>query len=528
VRPADPDVEPNWERPTVPQVNHSYSHTLTNFLPALWRRRRVIYLGVALASGLAYLFFNAVGERYESYALLRVGQGIKDKSTATLNAPFSEGMDLSSRVDSLARIVTTDHVIRQAASRVGFDRFAKKAEAPGAVSQFIQGVTNYDYLQLIPKQLSFLTPAAAPNTASDPNAKVEVVDAEAAQKLATIGALRDRIIARAEGRSDMLRITFRYSDPIIAAEFVNEMANALVVMQADLVQVPGADIFFEQQNKRLEAEAEKAGTQLRNFSVAASIYSVADQRMLLLKRADDLNTSIASTRGQIEDRKGQKQAILDQLTIMRPVYQSRTVTGIVSSLRGRDYKETENNVGVAQNEEAPPLLLVKVYQDAMASLLKVNTDLNGLLRVEKLLVSELEKINMELALLSTKEAEYDRLKRVLTRASAAADHYGSRVIEEQINLDIAKKTQLSSVRVIQSGERPVSPIFPRLFHVVMIALVGGVMLGMAMAVLLELAAVRRQQRIVDDSGEADDDVIRFNEAVRRSVRNHMREMQAAE
>ncbi len=107
-----------------------------------------------------------------------------------------------------------------------------------------------------------------------------------------------------------------------------------------------------------------------------------------------------------------------------------------------------------------------------------------LLRVEKLLASELEKINMELALLSTKEAEYDRLKRVLTRASAAADHYGSRVIEEQINLDIAKKTQLSSVRVIQSGERPVSPIFPRLFHVVMIALVGGVMLGTAAAVLL--------------------------------------------
>ncbi len=505
------------------QVNHSYSHTVTNLLPALWRRRRMTYLAIALMSGLAYIFYSAVGERYESYALLRVGQGIKDKQSSTVNAAFSEGMDLSSRVDSLARIVTTDHVIRQAASRVGFDRLSKKPETPGAVSRLFQFVTSYDYSQLIPKQLSFLKPT--PTTNVDDTSQTS--DPEAAQKLATVGALRDRITARAEGRSDLLRITFRYRDPIVAAEFVNELANSLVLMQADLVQVPGADIFFEQQNKRLEAEAEKAGTDLRNFSVAAAIYSVADQRTLLLKRADELNTSIASTRGQIEDRKGQKQAILDQLVIMRPVYQSRTVTGIVSNLRGRDYKETENVAGVAQNEEAPPILLVKVYQDAMASLLKVNTELNGSLRVEKLLVTELEKINAELALLSSKEAEYDRLKRVLTRASAAADHYGSRVIEEQINLDIAKKTQLSSVRVVQSGEQPLSPMFPRLVHLVVIALVAGLLLGMAMAILLEIAALRRQLRSAEISTETDD-VLRFNEAVRRSVRNQLREIQAAE
>ncbi len=290
----------------MPQVNHSYSHTLTNFLPALWRRRRVIYLGVALASGLAYLFFNAVGERYASPTRCRgSGKASRTKSTTTLNAPFSEGMDLSSRVDSLARIVTTDHVIRQAASRVGFDRFAKKAEAPGAVSQFIQGVTNYDYLQLIPKQLSFLKPAAAPTQRPTrmPRSRSLMPRPRKSWRLSVRCATGSSRGPR--GRSDMLRITFRYSDPTIAAEFVNEMANALVVMQADLVQVPGADIFFEQQNKRLEAEGGKRRE--RSYAISPSrrpSTSVADQRMLLLKRADDLNTSIASTRGQIEDRKG--------------------------------------------------------------------------------------------------------------------------------------------------------------------------------------------------------------------------------
>jgi capsular polysaccharide biosynthesis protein len=269
----------------------------------------------------------------------------------------------------------------------------------------------------------------------------------------------------------------------------------------------------------LEQEAEKAGTDLRDFSISASIYSVADQRTLLLKRADDLGNLIASTRGSIEDRKGQKQAILDQLMILRPVYQSRTVTGVVNNLRGRDHKDTENAVGVVQNEEAPPLLLVKVYQDAMANLLKVNTDLNGSLRLEKHLAAELEKVNAELASLSSKEAEYDRLKRVLTRASIAADHYGSRVIEEQINQDIAKKTQLSSVRVVQLAEQSTVPVFPRAAHIFILALVAGLALGSGIAVMLELTRIRRRDETEDDLGNA------IDEAVKRSVRSHLREIQ---
>jgi uncharacterized protein involved in exopolysaccharide biosynthesis len=481
---------------------------LTDMLPILWRRRRVIYTALVLTSAVAFLFYSAVGERYEPYALLRVGQGIKDRSVGATSGPFGDGIDLVSRIDSLARIGKVDHVIRMAALKVGSDRLFPDGE-PTLFSVLFQALpAQFDFLQTLSKQSNV-------PQAQNVNHRGEI-DQEA------ISALRDHISTKPEGRSDLLRISFRHPDPAVAAEFLNELANALVATQADLVQVPGADVFFEQQSKRMENDAEKAGTDLRNFSVAAAIYSVADQRTLLLKRADDLGTLIASTRGAIEDRRGQKQAILDQLMILRPVYQSKTVTGIVNNLRGRDYKETENAVGSAHNEEAPPLLLVKVYQDAMASLLKVNTDLNGSLRLEKTLVAELEKINAELATLSSKEAEYDRLKRVLTRASAAADHYGARVIEEQINLDIAKKAQLSSVRVVQPGEKPIVPVFPRVFHLVLLALVGGIALGSAIAVMLELTGVRRQDHDEDGAGNAIDEV------VRRSVRNHLREIQAAE
>ena len=55
---------------------NNYAHWLTDMLPILWRRRRAIYVALVLTSGAAFFFYSTVGERYESYTLLRVGQGI--------------------------------------------------------------------------------------------------------------------------------------------------------------------------------------------------------------------------------------------------------------------------------------------------------------------------------------------------------------------------------------------------------------------------------------------------------------------
>jgi polysaccharide biosynthesis transport protein len=92
------------------------------------------------------------------------------------------------------------------------------------------------------------------------------------------------------------------------------------------------------------------------------------------------------------------------------------------------------------------------------------------------------------------------------------------VIEEQINQDIAKQTQLSSVRVVQHAEKSPVPVFPRAAHLVLLALVGGMALGSAFAGVLEFTQVRRQEE-EDQAGPA------IEEVVRLSVRNHLREIQ---
>lgn len=456
---------------------HDYQDILVDILPTLWRRRRVLYASVLAAAGAAFLYYSIVGERYEAHSLLRVGQGIKDRAGGA--SPLGEGIDFTSRMDSLARLGATDYVIRLAAKNVGPERLFDEKE-PTLWEQLREELSKHNLL---------------------PEASKTQESGEISQE--AIAELRSKISARQEGRSDLLKIAFRHPDPEIVTEFVNALAYALSATQADLIQVPGADIFFQQQATRLEQEAQKAAEDLKDFSVAASIYSATEQRALLLRRASDIAAMIAAANGSIEDRKGQKQAIVDQLLVLRPVTQSKTVTAMVNRLGGRDNGTTHAGTAIETRmpnfEESPPLLLVRVYQDAMSSLLKINSELNGSLQLVKVLEDELRSINAQLADLTSKEAEYDQLKRVLTRASGAADQYATRVIEEQTNMESVKKAQLSSVRVVQLAERPLVPAMPRIPHLAALALLGGLGLGAAISVLLELARMRRVRPRIDDN-----------------------------
>jgi hypothetical protein len=204
---------------------------------------------------------------------------------------------------------------------------------------------------------------------------------------------------------------------------------------------------------------------------------------------------MATNRASIQEKKGQKQVIVDQLRVMRPVYQSKIVTGMVNDFAGPQDRSKAEKPGatVAGTDETPPVLLVKIYQDGMANLLKINSDLNGALNLESSLAHELDSVNAQLADLTSKEAEYDRLKRVLARASTAAEYYGTRMMEAQINLESAKKSQLSSVRVVQLAYQPIDPVFPRIRHLIMLSLAGGIGLGSALALLLEIAKLSREQ-----------------------------------
>ena len=101
----------------------------------------------------------------------------------------------------------------------------------------------------------------------------------------------------------------------------------------------------------------------------------------------------------------------------------------------------------------PPLLLVKVYQDSMVSLFKLNADLAGAQNMQRQQLEEMAKLTSDLNGLSQNEQQFASLKRAVAQASFNSDLYAKRMVEEQINAE-SSAAKFSSVKVLQRATEP--------------------------------------------------------------------------
>ncbi len=299
-----------------------------------------------------------------------------------------------------------------------------------------------------------------------------------------ITSLQRAITVKPEVKANLIRISFGHRDPVVAAEFANALARALISRQAELWSRPGAVNFFEVQRQKFEEDVRKAYAEFTSFIASTATYSISDQRELLLRRVSEVSTALATTRGNIADREGQKTALADQLKRLKPVAASPFVSNLVDEL-GSSRKNGASPQGKESNISGnPPLLLVRVYQDGLANLLKINSELAGLQSLGQEQEKDLKQIDEELSKLAAKEAQFNRLKKAVEIASTNADLYSKRMIEEQINADLVK-AKMSGLRLIQSAMVPTKPAFPSFAILGPGALVVGFMAAIGAALLLD-------------------------------------------
>ena len=147
-----------------------------------------------------------------------------------------------------------------------------------------------------------------------------------------ITSLQRAITVKPEVKANLIRISFGHRDPVVAAEFANALARALISRQAELWSWPGAVNFFEVQRQKFEEDVRKAYAEFTSFIASTATYSISDQRELLLRRVSEVSTALATTRGNIADREGQKTALADQLKRLKPVAASPFVSNLVDEL----------------------------------------------------------------------------------------------------------------------------------------------------------------------------------------------------
>jgi len=170
---------------------------------------------------------------------------------------------------------------------------------------------------------------------------------------------------------------------------------------------------------------------------------------------------------------------------LAPVARSPYVSSLIDYLganRNAPAAKPFDSHAVDDRASDPPLLLVKVYQDSMVLLFKINSDLAGFANLQTQQVDEVARLTAELNRLSQDEQEFIQLKRAGDLAAFNLDLYTKRMVEEQINEE-SNVAKFSSVKVLQAATVPLRPVFPNFQLVTAAALVMGLLAATGLTLL---------------------------------------------
>lgn len=266
-----------------------------------------------------------------------------------------------------------------------------------------------------------------------------------------LSAMRNLRVSVEPG-GEIIRVKFKYGNAETAALFLNAIADNYAARLQELSQWQDSSPIAAKEQELVHAY-KNAYDQLTEFSSKTNVYSSDEQQQLALRRRNDLLTAIAETRSAIEDKTAQLATYPDQLSKMKPlarVLGTSDIVGPVPTDKRRKIPDTED---VTAN--TPPLLLQKVYQDTVQTVVKLRTELAGLEKKLDQLVREQQHVDSELNSLAQYEAEYNKLLFQVNQTRSDAEAY-TKWITDQRSL-----SPLPEIQILQSARPPVRAMFPR-------------------------------------------------------------------
>ncbi len=223
------------------------------------------------------------------------------------------------------------------------------------------------------------------------------------QKNTTIGAVKS---------SDVINVSFRHTDPQVAAKVVNTLVDLYLDRRLHVHKNPDSYTFLRDQSQIMENELQRSAESLNTFKKEHDITSLQEERTVLLKQQADLRTKVVEL--ELKERE-----LLTKYTD-----QSRLVQGV------------RDEIGLVRNK--------------VVELERRQTRLNQIER-------EFNRIQQEV------EVDRENFRLYLTKFKE------SRILS---SMDPGK---MSNVSVIEPAQAPLKPVSPNIvLNMILAVFIGGV------------------------------------------------------
>ena len=320
----------------------------------------------------------------------------------------------------------------------------------------------------------------------------------------------------AEGikKSNVINVTFQNKDPLIAAKAVNLLVDYFREKHLQVYSNTKSS-FLDKQLAVYDQKLKQAATSLEDYKQKNHIYSLDEQRTLLLKQRTELDTTLKNsinTVDELQKRLASLQGLKQVVAADSSLYTTSELDRIIVEARSKllslqleeqdlmkKYSEENRLVQQVRNE----IQLVKsfladqeqtisgkvrtgnlVYQDLQKDLVKTEADLNAQRAKASTLKQQVSQLEGELRSLELQDKEIRNLERDYSLAEKNYQIYKDKTEEARISDDM-NSNKLANVSVIQAAAVPAKPVKPRKRLNIALGIIIGTVSGIGFAFFAE-------------------------------------------
>jgi uncharacterized protein involved in exopolysaccharide biosynthesis len=315
-------------------------------------------------------------------------------------------------------------------------------------------------------------------------------------------------------KSSVIEVSFEHENPQIASKTVNLLVDYFKEKHLQVFSSPQSS-FLEGQVAVIRKKLLASEADMQSFKQKNRVYSLEEQRTLLLRQRTDLASETLSAQHTIDElqrRLSTLKARTKNLTSSNALYteteRDRIIVDAKSRLLAlqisqqellRKYKE-ENKLVL---ENGKQIQLVKdflreqetdiskkvmtgnvVYQDTQRDVVRTEADLSAQRAKYATLRVQLGQLDSEIRALDLREKEMQNLKRELATNEKNFQVYDEKMEEARITDDL-NKLKLANISVIQPATIPIKPIKPNKGLNILLGIIFGAISGIGFAFFSE-------------------------------------------
>jgi uncharacterized protein involved in exopolysaccharide biosynthesis len=318
-------------------------------------------------------------------------------------------------------------------------------------------------------------------------------------------------------KSSVIEVSFQHKNPQIAARAINMLVDFYKGKHLEVYSGPQSS-FLEKQLTTYDQKLKQSENDLEAFKQKNRVFSLDEQRSLLLKQRMELDTDLKNTSNHIDELQKRLSFLKSQLKVISEDKDRYTQTErdkiIVEAkaklldLKLREqqllekYKESNRLVmnirkeielvtDFLRQQEEDTASKVKtgniVYQEVEKEALKTEADLNSQFAKVSTLRLQLSQVDREIQSINLNEKELVGLKREVSNNDKNYRTYVDKLEDARISDDMNLQ-KMANVSVIQVAAVPAKPIKPKKALNILLGIILGTVSGLGFAFFSEYSS----------------------------------------